>query len=337
MEENILLHSTVHWSNGKKRLHCTAYVVIVQNGLQLFGCTSWLIMLTPSWVNCASSVNKIKWCKQGCAPNQGQNYNHLPMSTGSRFWIDWIRYGYNPSLCNVSQTLMHKTWRWAEILRALTCGLYSVISIMFTSSSTFYHTGRSAVDDTQKWATFLQMLVNMTKHTPIWDFSLCKLLPIFLNDSSGTAIAKPIHKMHICILFTGKHKWHIHSNLWSDTSHSMTWLHCLLAQVLLCAGLHEHIHTCYVLACMNTSTPAVCWLAWTYPHLLCACTSYISNPHSSVTIENWTHVHMTFLNTNDLRSRILKFRHKVTGQPVYIDWGWWDQYTISVGCRNKHS
>lgn len=133
-----------------------------------------------------------------------QNFNCLHMSTGSRCWIFWVRNRWNPALCNVSQILMHRMWRQVEILWVLTCGLWSAISA-FSLSSTFCHAGSSAVKrHIWNWAYFLQMLVNMTKHTSVWNLSSWKLLPIFLNGSSGVVIAKAIHKMHICVFFTGK-------------------------------------------------------------------------------------------------------------------------------------
>jgi hypothetical protein len=38
--------------------------------------------------------------------------------------------------------------------------------------------------------------------------------------------------------------------------------------------------------------------------------------HSFVTVENQTHVHMTFLTGNDLKNKILKYWHVVTGHLV---------------------
>jgi hypothetical protein len=55
--------------------------------------------------------------------------------------------------------------------------------------------------------------------------------------------------------------------------------------------------------------------------------SYISNNHISITVENQTHVHITFLSGNGLRNKILKYWHKVTGQVV------WTIHILSSVCR----
>jgi hypothetical protein len=44
--------------------------------------------------------------------------------------------------------------------------------------------------------------------------------------------------------------------------------------------------------------------------------SWISNIRSSVTVDNRTYIHMTFLTVNDLRHKILKYWHKATGHFV---------------------
>jgi hypothetical protein len=55
------------------------------------------------------------------------------------------------------------------------------------------------------------------------------------------------------------------------------------------------------------------------PDALCkAQISWISNTRRSVTIERWTYVCKTFLTGNDLRNKILKYWHNVTGHPAYF-------------------
>jgi hypothetical protein len=51
--------------------------------------------------------------------------------------------------------------------------------------------------------------------------------------------------------------------------------------------------------------------------------SWISNICSSLTIENWTYVHVIFLTGNDLRNKLLMYWHKVTG------------HRIRESCRNR--
>jgi hypothetical protein len=72
------------------------------------------------------------------------NSNRLHMSLGSRCWMHWMWCGYIPSVCSVRQTLMRGTLKRAEIFLVLVCELHWTMSMMFSSSSTFHCTWRSA-------------------------------------------------------------------------------------------------------------------------------------------------------------------------------------------------
>jgi hypothetical protein len=75
---------------------------------------------------------------------QCQHSNRVPVSTGSGCWMQWIWYGYNFFVCNILQPVMCGTVRWAEIRCVLVHGLCSTLSVMFSSSTTFCCTWRSA-------------------------------------------------------------------------------------------------------------------------------------------------------------------------------------------------
>jgi len=46
--------------------------------------------------------------------------------------------------------------------------------------------------------------------------------------------------------------------------------------------------------------------------------SYISNNQTSVIVENWTNVHITFMTENVFSKTILKYLHKVITHPVHF-------------------
>jgi len=45
----------------------------------------------------------------------------------------------------------------------------------------------------------------------------------------------------------------------------------------------------------------------------------VSNGHNSVTVQNWTHVHMNFFHHRDLGNHLLQLCPKVVKHPVFVD------------------
>lgn len=124
---------------------------------------------------------------------------------------------------------------------------------MFSSSSTACHVGHSAVNDIFSNEPLYHKTCDINKYLSIQCTS---------NGSTGITTGKHVHKMNICIFCIGVYK-HVQLLL---LQHSVTWLHCLLAYMLM-----------DVLTCINMSMPAMSM-------------HYTSDALSSVTTESRIHV-----------------------------------------------
>ena len=65
----------------------------------------FLVLLTPSRVKRASSVNKMLQIIWELELIQWHNSIRLHLSAGSRCWMHWLWYRFIPSVCHVHQTL----------------------------------------------------------------------------------------------------------------------------------------------------------------------------------------------------------------------------------------
>jgi hypothetical protein len=81
--------------------------------------------------------------------------------------------------------------------------LYYVHNVFLLLHVSLYFTFSTAVC-TWKGALFPQVMVNISDHASVRDLSSMIFLLMFVNSSSGVTIAKPVHEMHIGILFVGK-------------------------------------------------------------------------------------------------------------------------------------
>ena len=163
---------------------------------------------------------------------QRHNSNRLHMSAGSRCWMRWMLYGYIPSVCSLCQTLMRGTQKQAEIILVVVCGLCWTMSGMFSSPSTFRCTWCSTRRFTlgkeplsrRCWWMQVNTCLSGIRHRGYHS-------RYYFDSSSGVTIAKPVHKMHIGVFFTGK--CHVYSFCSLHGYHSTKWLLSLLSEALL--------------------------------------------------------------------------------------------------------
>ena len=81
------------------------------------------VLLTPSRLNCASSVNRMYRCNWRMPLSHLQNSSLSANSPGPRCCTRCTWYGYMPSACSVLHTLVWGTRRHLAILRVLARGL----------------------------------------------------------------------------------------------------------------------------------------------------------------------------------------------------------------------
>jgi hypothetical protein len=95
------------------------------------------------------------------------------MFPGSRWCICWVCFGYSASLCHVCQTHMcnmetgrhfSSTNTWIVL-----CHLNNIVFLFHTLSHWMFSKWHIQI-----WATFMQLLMNSTKHTSVWDCLLWK-------------------------------------------------------------------------------------------------------------------------------------------------------------------
>jgi len=154
----------------------------------------------------ASSVSKRLRIVWGLASIQPQQCGRLPMTGRTRCWMRWIWLGCNQAPYVKFSTIMNRTMRRAEILLVLERGLCCSMSITFFFSSTLRCTWGlfSTAFCARKGTLSSQGLVNTSEPMSIRNSTSKISLPIFFKRVGGVVVAKPVHKMHIGLLFVRK-------------------------------------------------------------------------------------------------------------------------------------
>jgi hypothetical protein len=143
------MYGAVSWSRmipqNKFTEECYWSVLLtVLCGLSWFNKWQFLVLLTWSCVKWSSPLNEMLRNCRGLALLTLQDANRLTMPAGSRCWMRWMWYGYNPSVCSsFLETFLRETPRRAETLGVLVRGLPCTMS-MFPPSSKLRCTWRSA-------------------------------------------------------------------------------------------------------------------------------------------------------------------------------------------------
>ena len=93
------------WHHTFMAMRCWKLLSTVPCGLSRSHKWEFLVLLTPSQVKWASSVNKMLRIIWGLELIQWHDSNRLHLSAGSRCWMFWMWYRYIPSVCGVHRTL----------------------------------------------------------------------------------------------------------------------------------------------------------------------------------------------------------------------------------------
>jgi hypothetical protein len=103
---------------------------------------------------------------------------------------------------------MCETLKRAEILHVLMCGDYTMSVIFSTPVPHFVVLGVQDGGYTWKITLYSLFLSHVSEHV-ILGFVVVVIVADILSSSSGIIVAKPVHRMHVRVFFTGK--WHIYS------------------------------------------------------------------------------------------------------------------------------